>query len=182
VISGRGLALAGPRLFFRSVGARSRAISILRLPRAFQTRALRYSGLSSWLARHSRVGVSTILSPLSGLDHFSLSPTACESVTKLVPSAEADSFHPTLPSPALTCRAFLYRRSAAGASFVPPSLFSIDFRNSLLRRGLHSYAASLLRGAGAYYTARSAAAQFLSGSRVDSNPPLGLFNPRRVRI
>ena len=72
-----------------------------------------------------------------GLGSLSLLlPTAYESVRKLVPSAEADSFHPTLPSPALTCRAFLYRRSAAGASFVPPSLFSIEFRNSLLRRGL----------------------------------------------
>jgi hypothetical protein len=43
-------------------------------------------------------------------------PTACEAVTKLVPSAEADSVYPTSGFPALPCRAFPCRRFAADSS------------------------------------------------------------------
>jgi hypothetical protein len=70
--------------------------------------------------------------------------TESEAVTKLVPSAKADSVCSTLAFPALPCRAFRCGRSAAGAQLSPPSLRSTEFRNSLFRCGLHSYAASQL--------------------------------------
>src|ERR1700674_2116927 len=52
-----------------------------------------------------------------------------EAVTKLVPSAKADSVCSTFAFPALTCRAIGCRRYAAVAGFVPPSPCSIEFRN-----------------------------------------------------
>jgi len=48
-----------------------------------------------------------------------------------VPSAEADSVSSTFAFPALPCRAFLWRRCAADARFVPPLVFGIGFRNRL---------------------------------------------------
>jgi len=54
-----------------------------------------------------------------------------EAVTKLVASAEADSADPTSSLPAPPCRAFPYRRCAAGVWFVPPSRSACKFRNNL---------------------------------------------------
>jgi hypothetical protein len=54
-----------------------------------------------------------------------------EAVTKLVPSAKADSVCSTFVFPALTCRAIGCRRYAAVAGFVPPSPCSVEFRNDL---------------------------------------------------
>jgi hypothetical protein len=59
--------------------------------------------------------------------------------TKLMPSAEADSFGP-LAFPALPCRAVRCRRYAAGAESVPPSQCSIEFRNSLINNRSKSLA------------------------------------------
>ena len=53
-------------------------------------------------------------------------------VTNLVPSAEADSITCTLAFPPLTWRAFLSRRYAAGAWFVPQQGVEGEFRNSLI--------------------------------------------------
>ena len=65
----------------------------------------------------------------------SRSPALLEAVTKLVPSAEADSLFPTYDLPALTCRAFIYRHFAAGAHSVPPLGCDPEFRNRLSTSG-----------------------------------------------
>jgi len=48
-------------------------------------------------------------------------PTACEAVTKFVPSAKADSVGSTFAFPALPCRANECRRFATEPLLVPPS-------------------------------------------------------------
>src|ERR1022692_2672597 len=57
--------------------------------------------------------------------------TPNEAVTKLVPSAEADSVCSTSDLPALPCRAFPCRHFVAEIGFVPPSVRGIEFRDSL---------------------------------------------------
>jgi len=59
-------------------------------------------------------------------------------VTKLVPSAEADSAGSTFAFPVLPCRAFRCRRYAAGAEFVPLSR-SIEFRNNRFDLGFRKF-------------------------------------------
>src|SRR5439155_14633960 len=62
-----------------------------------------------------RVCARTLLSPLWGWGRLALAPRACESVTKPVPSAKADSILPTLFSRHLRAGLSRCRRYAAGA-------------------------------------------------------------------
>ena len=72
----------------------------------------------------------------TGLCHPLCLLRAYECVTKLVPSAEADSLCSTFTFPALTRWANESRRSAAGVAFAPQPVINIGFRNTLLRPGL----------------------------------------------
>jgi hypothetical protein len=86
--------------------------------------------------RGSEVGIANTGSMGKSPDTVSGNPhlSKTEAVTKLVPSAEADSVHPTSGFPALPCRAFHAAPSGLSPVFVPPPVLDIEFRNSLKPR------------------------------------------------
>jgi hypothetical protein len=54
-------------------------------------------------------------------------------VTTLVPSAKAESVCSGSGYPALPCRAFIWRRYAAGARRIPALRFGLECRNKLIK-------------------------------------------------